>query len=473
MLLLDIVTFRIARLTGLIPAAILELLTPTRLFSRLNIASKMLSGYLVLVVLTAIVVSFALVNLQRLNTLTSGIATVDAPVQDAADKMLEAIIAQDTFEKRHLILHSPDMRTLFLKRGEEFRQWFTRVRELPDHGYTHLADIGALHQEYEALFDEEVRLIRSGKRDQATGISNGMLRKTSEKIVDLLRDLSGSAGRSLDEKMERISFVGKSAFIMTAALSLASVLLGILGSLVVTRHIASSLVKLETATRQIAEGNFDYDPGIRTTDEIGVLANAFVDMGRRLRKLEEMYLDASPLTRLPGGIAIENILKKRIESRQPLAFCLFDLDNFKAFNDRYGYAQGSEIIKETAQIIEQAVRTKGAQDDFIGHIGGDDFVVITVPERMRPICDHVISDFDRRILRYYEEPDRANGYILGKTRQGVEMKFPIMTISIAIVTNERRQVGSPLEVSELAAELKDYAKTIPKSVYVIDKRRNA
>ena len=78
-------------------------------------------------------------------------------------------------------------------------------------------------------------------------------------------------------------------------------------------------------------------------------------MGKRLRKLEEMYLDASPLTRLPGGIAIENVLKKRIDSNHPLAFCVLDLDNFKAFNDRYGYANGSEVIKETARIIESAV----------------------------------------------------------------------------------------------------------------------
>ena len=212
-------------------------------------------------------------------------------------------------------------------------------------------------------------------------------------------------------------------------------------------------------------------PQIRTDDEIGVLASAFVDMGARLRKLEEMYLDASPLTRLPGGIAIENILKKRIDNKQPLALCTFDLDNFKAYNDRYGYAQGSEVLKETAHIIEKAAKTKGIVDDFVGHIGGDDFVVITVPDRMRQICEEVISQFDRKIVDFYDEQDKKNGYILGKTRQGVDMKFPIMTISIAIVTNEQREISSPLEASEIAAELKDYAKTIPKSVFVIDKRR--
>jgi GGDEF domain-containing protein len=195
-------------------------------------------------------------------------------------------------------------------------------------------------------------------------------------------------------------------------------------------------------------------------------------MGKRLKKLEEMYLDASPLTLLPGGIAIENILKKRIETQQPMAFCLIDLDNFKSFNDRYGYAKGSELLKETGRIIEEAVRTLGTPEDFVGHIGGDDFVVITEPVRMRSIGEEIISRFDKRVPDFYDHGDREKGYIMGRTRQGVEMKFPILTISIAIVTNERKSLSSALQASEIAAELKDYAKSIPKSVLVIDKRRS-
>lgn len=462
---------RLSRLTESVPSAFLELLTPKALFSRLDIASKMLVGYMVLVLLTVIVVAYALISLQRLNSLTNSIVTIDVPVQDAADKMLEAVFAQDTYEKRYTILHSRDMITLFHTRGDEFKKWLALVKDLPESGYVRLDQIESLHKEYSDLFEKEIRLIRSGQRDQAAQISNNQIKKRSEKIIELLRGLSDKANAARDAKMARIRFIGRSAFFMTAILSVLSVLLGIIGSLVVTHHISSSINKLKVATRQIAEGNFNYDPHIQTDDEIGILATAFVEMGARLRKLEEMYLDASPLTRLPGGIAIENILKKRIDNNQPLALCTFDLDNFKAYNDRYGYAQGSEVIKETAHIIEECVKAKGAPEDFIGHIGGDDFVVITVPGRMRPVCEEVIARFDRRIIDFYDAGDKKNGYILGKTRQGVDMKFPIMTISIAIVTNERRQINSPLEASEIAAELKDYAKTIPKSVFVIDKRR--
>jgi diguanylate cyclase (GGDEF)-like protein len=239
----------------------------------------------------------------------------------------------------------------------------------------------------------------------------------------------------------------------------------------ITHHISFSIHKLRAAAAQVAEGKFHYDPGIDTQDEIGALARGFLAMGKKLIKFEEMYLDASPLTRLPGGLAIENVMKHRLESGRPLALCVIDLDHFKAFNDRYGYAHGNVVIKETAKIIEGAAKTKGSPDDFVGHVGGDDFVVITTPAFMRGICTEIIRLFDERSPRFYNETDRAKCYIIGKTRQGREMRFPCMTISIAVVTNEKRAFTNTLEAAEIAAELKDYAKTIPQSVFVVDKRR--
>lgn len=465
--------FSPSRLTDIIPSSLLEKLVPKDLFSRLDIASKMLFGYMVLVLLTIVVVVYALVNLRHLHNLNNSIVYVNVPVQDASDKMQQAIFAQDTYESRFLILHSQEQRNLFLKRGDEFEQQLEKLSGLPEHGTLPLAEISTLYQDYARLFAEEVRLVRAGMYNQAQQVSARQTKEKYDQIVTLLRKMSDAADRSQKEKLKRVEFISSSAFLTTLALSGLSIVVSIIGSLAVTHHIASSLNKLRVATRQIAEGNFDYDPQINTNDEIGVLASAFVDMGKRLKHLEEMYLDASPLTRLPGGIAIENVLKKRIDGRQPLAFCVIDLDNFKSYNDRYGYAQGSELLKETAHIIESGVKAKGAADDFIGHIGGDDFVIITVPDRMRSISEEIIFKFDRRIPDFYDEADRKNGYIMGRTRQGAEMKFPLITISIAIVTNERRLIGGPLEASEVAAELKDYAKTIPKSIYVIDKRRSA
>jgi GGDEF domain-containing protein/CHASE3 domain sensor protein len=454
------------------PPGILDKLVPTKLFARLNIASKMLLGYMTLVGLTVIVVIYALISLQRINHLNKSIVKTDIIVQEAADKMLDAVLAQDTYEKRFLILKSNDMRSLFSKRAEEFHASLAKLGALPERRGLPLETIDKLQDAYARLFNREIQFIREGKTDKAYATSNGELKRTIEKLIDALRSMSLAAKESQDGKMRQISAIGGTAFLTTALLCIFSIAAGAMAGLVVTHHISSSINKLKIGTEHISEGNFDFDPGIDTADEIGSLSQAFIAMGKRLRKLEEMYLDASPLTRLPGGIAIENVLKKRIDSNQPLAFCVLDLDNFKAFNDRYGYANGSEVIKETAHLIENAVKLKGSPEDFIGHVGGDDFVVITTPDYMREVSTEIIHQFDRRIPEFYDPGDRERGHILGKTRQGIEMQFPIMSISIAIVTNERRKLTNALEASEIAAELKDYAKTIPKSVFVVDKRRS-
>jgi len=463
--------FPASKLNNNEPSRILNALVPNKLFARLNIASKMLLGYMMLVLLTIIVVVYALVNIQRINILNRSIVNVDIPVQETADKMLDALFAQDTYKKKYLILKSADMRNLFTKRGEEFQGWLTNLKSLPNNNELPINSLETLHKQYTDHLSREIKLTRHKTTSKTYEASNREMKVDLDKMIAILRAMSAKANESEDNKMKMISAVGGTAFITTAVLFFFCIIAGALAGLVVTHHISSSIHKLKVATEHIAEGNFGYDPEIKTNDEIGSLSDAFLSMGKRLQKLEEMYLDASPLTRLPGGIAIENVLKKRIDSGLPIAFCVLDLDNFKAFNDRYGYANGSEVIKETAHVIEDAVKAKGAPDDFIGHVGGDDYVVITTPVYMREIAGEIIGKFDQRIQGFYEPADRTKGYILGKTRQGIEMQFPLMTISIAIVTNENRHLSNPLEASEIAAELKDYAKTIPRSVFVVDKRR--
>ena len=141
-------------------------------------------------------------------------------------------------------------------------------------------------------------------------MSNGDLKNTLDRLLDTIRTMSASAKESQDIKMKQISTIGSTAFFTTSLLCIFSIVAGAVAGLVVTHHISSSINRLKVATEHIAEGNFDFDPEIKTKDEIGSLSEAFLTMGKRLRKLEEMYLDASPLTRLPGGIAIENVLKK-------------------------------------------------------------------------------------------------------------------------------------------------------------------
>jgi diguanylate cyclase (GGDEF)-like protein len=193
-------------------------------------------------------------------------------------------------------------------------------------------------------------------------------------------------------------------------------------------------------------------------------------MAKRLKKLEEMSLDTSPLTRLPGGLSIERKLQEHIALDSPTAFCLLDIDNFKIFNDYYGYAKGNELIKATAGIIGEAVATYGNGNEFIGHIGGDDFVVITKPELFGKICNAITANFDKRVLDHYDEKIRKRGYIIWESRRGEQITFPLASLSIAVVTNSKRVFTNYLQFGEVAAEVKKWAKSIPGSVCVVDRR---
>lgn len=460
--------------------AFLTALYPGRIFMRLNLTNKMLIGYAILIVSSISIFIYAETSFKEFSNLNTSIVNVDITVQKAAREMTDIILDQDNYEKRFLILKSSDMINLFWQRGAAFHQWLDTLWKLRNQKGMSIEEqeelsevdkIDSLYKEYESLINREVDLVKARRTQKAYFLSNHDVKETLNKIIDSLNRMSASAKNYEDLKMRLISVMGPSIFSRTIILWVVSILLAVSAGLLVTYHIISSIHKLMIVTEHVADGDFDYDPQIKTSDEIGALSQAFMTMGQRLRKLEEMYLDASPLTRIPGGMAIENILQKRIDTGDPLAFCLADLDNFKAFNDQYGYARGNEVIKETARIVEKAVKLKGSKDDFVGHIGGDDFVVITAPAFMHGISKEIINQFDMEIPRFYDARDREKGYILGKNRQGVEIKFPIMTISLAIVTNERRKLTSSMEVSAIAAELKDYAKTFPKSIYVIDKRR--
>jgi GGDEF domain-containing protein len=384
--------------------------------------------------------------------------------------MIETLLAQERYGRRYVIVKSPEALQLFRERMAEFDKMVGELKTLPGRDEIPIADIAKLHDEYSVLFSEGFKHLMEPDTPEGKEFEE-MTRQKQEEMLTLIGEMSAKARGDQNEKMLSISDRGTKAYWITALLCILGVSLGVCAAILITRNIAGSVGKLKLATRRIAEGDFDHVPEVMSRDELGELSHEFVEMSRRLKRLEEMYLDASPLTRLPGGIAIENVLKKRISSGQPLVFCLFDLDNFKSFNDRYGYARGSELILATGDIIEDAARTLGADDDFVGHIGGDDFVVITTPPRFGDMCREVIQAFDRAVPGFYDPEDREKGYIDGKSRQGDKVRFPIVSISIAVVTSQSREFTSHLEVGEIAAELKDYAKSLPGSNYVVDHRR--
>ena len=186
----------------------------------------------------------------------------------------------------------------------------------------------------------------------------------------------------------------------------------------------------------------------------------------------ERDLEANPLTRLPGNIAIINEIQTRIDSGVPFAVCYLDLNKFKAYNDKYGFERGDGVIKEAARIIIKTTRQYGNKFDFIGHIGGDDFVVVTTPEACEKISRQVINSFDKAVPRFYNEQDKKAGFIIAPDRKGAKRKIPLLSIAIGIVSNTHRKITHVAQVGEVGAELKSYAKSLEGSHYIKDKRQN-
>ncbi len=198
------------------------------------------------------------------------------------------------------------------------------------------------------------------------------------------------------------------------------------------------------------------------------------EMLARVRAKIRRLTDASvqPLTKLPGNLAIEREIRRRFDSGVHWSLLYADLDYFKAFNDRYGFARGDEAIQLLAAILTEVTRTFGADRDFVGHVGGDDFVVVTTPGPDVKIAERVVSMFDRDIRVLYDVEDLERGMIETSDRTGARVEYPIMTVSIAIVSNQDRTFETYQQVGEVAAELKKYAKAVERSIWVKDQRRS-
>jgi diguanylate cyclase (GGDEF)-like protein len=179
----------------------------------------------------------------------------------------------------------------------------------------------------------------------------------------------------------------------------------------------------------------------------------------------------NPLTGLPGNILIEDEIKRRVnDNTRKFGVLYIDLDNFKAYNDVYGFLKGDEVIKFVAHVIEKNVKSLGNHDDFVGHIGGDDYIAVTSPDKIETICNAIISQFDSSIPLFYSAEDRRQGFIITKDRTNQDIKYPFISLSIAVVSNERRHIENHWQVAEIAAEMKKFAKLRPGSVFVSDRR---
>ena len=437
---------------------------------KLTIYRKLLLSYLAMALLTVLASAYAVYSLRQLNELAYRIISEDFAVVEISKRMLDALISQESAAKRYLILRDPTIEEIFWKRSREFKGG---VEELNRGRFSALeptsARLSVLHSLYGGLFARQIELVLQGRIEEAQTLSEIQGKEAIDEMALLVRGIQKGAEKSINERMNEIKVRGDRASRLTVALIVVSILAGLFIVMLITYNISRPLRRLEKATAEIAEGKFDHDLRLNRRDEIGSLVHAFGAMARRLKALEELNLDASPLTGLPGNLAIEREIEKRLTAKAPFALCQVDLDNFKPFVDMYGYAWGSEVIKEVARLLIVQMKTAGAPEDFLGHIGGDDFVIIAEPLRAERICRETVAGFDGRIRTFYTEQDRERGFFIGKDREGRRRKFPLITVTIAIVTDDGTRFGNPLDMAEAAAQLKEYAKTLPGSNYVTEK----
>jgi GGDEF domain-containing protein/CHASE3 domain sensor protein len=437
---------------------------------KLTISRKLLFGYLFMAFLTVLTSAYALYSLQKLNSVAYNITNQQFAVMEESKKMMDILLAQESAEKKYLILKDPELERIFWKRSNEFEEELAAMRErkLERKTKNDLAGIAALQNRLKKLFTEEVVLVQNGRLLEAQAISDTAGRAVVDETAVKLRNIQKTMDKAINDEMNLIARQGRVAVHMTIGLGLLSLILGITLALIITRNISKPLKQLQKATRLIAEGNLDHKIEARRDDEIGELANAFAHMTKRLKVLEELNLDASPLTGLPGNLAIENRIEQLLIKGKTFSLCQVDLDNFKPFADKYGYAWGSEVIKEVANILNGYIKEAQLAGIFLGHIGGDDFVVIGAPDDVQFICKRLVVDFESRILRFYAPDDAQNGYFIGKNRQGIIQKFPLITVTAAIVTDDGSRFKNPLDMARLVAELKEYAKTLPGSNYMTE-----
>jgi GGDEF domain-containing protein len=215
------------------------------------------------------------------------------------------------------------------------------------------------------------------------------------------------------------------------------------------------------------------DWGALAVDDYITIPYQASDVARRLRLcLSRMArsLDANPLTRLPGNTSILCETTRRIDSGRPFALAYLDVDNFKSFNDRYGYGRGDEVLVVTCRLLTTVVSELAGTEGFVGHVGGDDFVFMSDPATIDAVCQTVIKRFDLVIPDFYDREDRLRGCIDSVDRKGNHEQFPLMTLSIAVVTNEFAPIQHPGDVSKIVSQLKKQAKAMKGSVYVKDQR---
>lgn len=226
----------------------------------------------------------------------------------------------------------------------------------------------------------------------------------------------------------------------------------------------TAMDEIESVVKGLRSGADDYITKPFAIDELVMRVQAHL---RRTRR----DVAANPLTTLPGNPIIEQVIQQRIDQGKALAVMYIDLTNFKFYNDEYGWLKGDQLIKMLAQRIVHGVRLYGKRDDFVGHIGGDDFIAVSTYECAEAIAQFIIDEFQTAIPEYYSAEARARGFIQAVDRRGKTVRAPLTTVSIAIVANQAQPFRSVAQVAARAAQVKKHVKALAGSHFAFDRRR--
>lgn len=423
--------------------------------SRLSLIQKISVGYAAMALFTAAALGFSTYNIYKSNDTARQIANRDLPVISALIELRTSLLTQESFAGKYVILRDPAFVELFRQRETESLASLAIIEKSSAQEYPKLKELYSRYQNSsEQLF---LGKSRDTRRLRASALA--LLNAVDASYVQRKNALQAVLARSDQQQKQTIWW--------TVAISFIGFLLAIGVAPFVTYHTFGTIRKLQSATHRIAAGDFDYDPQIPVGDEISELARDFSRMAARLKVLEQMSLDASPLTRLPGNFAIERELEQRLSTGEPFAFCYADLDNFKPYGDHYGYAKGSDLLRLTGDLIQATVKEICGTRGFVGHVGGDDFVMVIPLDMVREVCQAVIDKFNAEVVKHYSPQDLAAGGIEGCDRYGVQRFFPLTTISIAVIICGRDQYSSAVDIARAAAKVKDSAKVTPGSNYLI------
>lgn len=298
--------------------------------------------------------------------------------------------------------------------------------------------------------------------------------RKKEKVIDLFVPFTYKDGENgiaaITLEMKDINKQMSYLFRQCIVIALVIIFIHVLFAFAISKMVIFPLRSLIRATESISRGNLDIRVPISGQDEIGQLASSFNEMSVAFQRMRDEAKGANPLTGLPGNITIARYIDDGLVKGRSICVLYCDLDNFKAYNDKYGFTKGDEAITYTRDCLISVSKRKDVQNIFVGHEGGDDFVVVAPYDYWEIYAKAFVTTFDRGIYQFYNSVDARNGFIESVNRQGQRQRFPLMSISIAVVTNKFRSFRRHAEMIQIAAEVKKYVKSLDGSCYAIDRR---